>query len=89
MERLTDVKINKVINALSGSCDEMTQTFDEVAEYYEWGFTYDDLTTAEEMRIDAALDNAIFNCAVCGWWCDMGDMAENCDEWTCSDCGDK
>ena len=33
------------------------------------------------------LDNVIFQCATCGWWCDIGDQGETDDgEMHCTDC---
>ena len=32
------------------------------------------------------IDNLMFLCELCGWWCEIGDMHENEDQ-TCSSCG--
>jgi hypothetical protein len=34
------------------------------------------------------LDNQIFECCCCGWWCDLGEVASHPDsgEDVCSDC---
>jgi hypothetical protein len=31
------------------------------------------------------LDNQIFCCEQCNWWCELSEMADN-DDWECRDC---
>lgn len=93
MQRLTDVRINQVIDGLQGTCADMAGMFDQIAEFYEFGFEFDDLNTEEEMRFCQTLDNALFLCSACGWWCESGDWVDdsmpgwNPNEETCLDCG--
>lgn len=48
----------------------------------DFGFTWDQMTTAD----CAELDDRVFCCEVCGWWCGIDEMSE--DSWTCRDCKD-
>ncbi len=95
MSRLTQERINQVIQGLQGTCADMAGMFDEIAEFYEFGFEFDDLNRAEEMEFCTALDNALFLCSVCGWWCEAGDWVTpdepgyNANEETCSQCGEE
>ena len=35
------------------------------------------------------LDEIVFECTVCNWWCEQSEMAEDCgNEWVCQDCAD-
>lgn len=34
------------------------------------------------------LDNHIFLCDVCGWWCELSEAAEDSDTVVCTDCYD-
>lgn len=69
---MTD-RVNEVINALEGSCGCL-----------------EDHATEEEMRSTeflAAIDDAIFCCATCGWWCEISELAEDeMGEQVCEDC---
>ena len=39
-----------------------------------------------EMLFWELVENFIFNCTQCGWWCETSDMAETEGEWICEDC---
>ncbi|BAV39236.1 hypothetical protein BPT24_111 [Tenacibaculum phage pT24] len=41
-----------------------------------------------ELNIDelGKIDNEIFNCAECGWWCEISEQAEDGDDSVCVDC---
>lgn len=60
--------VNEIIAELRGSCRAIYNVHED-----------DDLTL-EEYRMT---DNEIFECAVCGWWCEISEME---DEGVCSDC---
>ena len=41
----------------------------------------------EEFDMFQAFDDQIFNCAVCGWWCDESEQGHyNYGEPTCDEC---
>ncbi len=35
-----------------------------------------------------AIDEQIFECSVCGWWCELGEAVEKDDGDCCEDCSD-
>ena len=69
--------IEQLIERLRGTCDSM-QTHCEDLGLND----YDD-------DVCAAVDQEIFCCASCGWWCGQDEEASDeagLDEWTCRDC---
>lgn len=67
--------IAQVIGDLEGT----TQSIDDCLPE---GMIYEDLTAADHTAIDAA----IFECEVCGWWVSRDDESEHAAD-TCQDCG--
>jgi len=70
-------RIEKLIESLRGTCDSMTTKAEDL--------DLDDLDEA----VTGAVDEAIFCCASCGWWCEQDEEASeeyDLDEWTCRDC---
>lgn len=89
--RLTDERIEQVLSDIQGSCKDFAQAFDETAEFYNFGFYYDDLDTEELHRFHASLDNTYFECVECGWWNEVGDYAKKQDDPSgdrCASCGE-
>jgi len=78
--RAENFNIQNVIDRLQGTC---ANTLDSaISELYE-GMGEEDLTE-EEL---ASVDNEIFECATCGWWCEMSENAETDDgEMHCREC---
>lgn len=69
-----------IVDELQGTCGSL----DEVAEYYG----LDAMTTE---GLTEYVDERIFCCTVCGWWCPQDEEASEdagLDEWTCRDCVD-
>jgi hypothetical protein len=73
----TQKRIDAIISHLQGTCNTLNSA----------------LTEKEQTDIELlnAIDDAIFECDTCGWWCEMG--AENCatccertGEETCNEC---
>ena len=65
----------KVIYQLVGSCDSLEQVLEN-----------NEVTELEDNDAFLTyLDNEIFRCDCCGWWCAISEMAEN-DNWECRDC---
>jgi len=83
----TKVKINidEIIEYLQGSC----KSLDEAVDTFYPGLDSMDL---EDEHYEA-IDNALFLCEECGWWCEVGDYAMDQDmeivgENICGDCGE-
>jgi len=69
--------IQKVVDELRGSCDSLQS----VAERHG-------LDPDSELLTDA-VDQQIFLCSECGWWCEMHEEVSafaGLDEWTCRQC---
>lgn len=76
-----------LIYRLNGSCDDIMAVIDNDIED-------GDITREEfhdnEMAILEQVDNAIFNCARCGWWfelCELEDSEEG--DLVCSSCNEE
>ena len=72
---LNEEQLNKLINHLQGSCDN-------IDSYIEEEFDADSLSTENY----ATIDQAIFLCDECGWWCSQDENSEKVEEWVCEDC---
>jgi len=45
--------------------------------------------SSDDEEVTAAVDQQIFNCTQCGWWCEIDEKASDdhgLDEWTCRQC---
>jgi hypothetical protein len=76
--------ITLIIEALRGTADSIDTVACRVYELEEFDFTAD--CTAAELSI---LDNEIFECAECGWWCEMSEVSTHNsgdDGDYCKDC---
>jgi len=72
--------LDAIAENLRGQCVHDIEFFCE-----ERGINYDDLTLEDLQYID----NIVFCCAGCGWWCEIGDVADgDQQELYCSDCGE-
>lgn len=58
--------IEKICDDLKGQC---TKDLREVCEYY--GINSDNLTKEDYWYIN----NEVFECDICGWWCDIADLS--------------
>lgn len=67
-------RIEQIIEDLKGTCDSL----DGVCGNYD--------IDSMDLSIDELeqLDQEIFNCETCGWWCETSEMSE--DENVCEDC---
>jgi hypothetical protein len=70
--RIVDFDIQPLVDALLGTCDRIE---DHLPEGMDW----DDLTSSDH----DAIDNQIFRCETCGWWCESSEEDDNGD---CEDC---
>jgi hypothetical protein len=66
---------DRLIYDLQGTCEGL-ESFLERHEKPE---------LADNMQFLRHLDNQIFCCEQCMWWCDLSEMADN-DNWECRDC---
>lgn len=70
-------KISAVIDALRGTCE----TLDHVADQHN--------IDPMDASLCDAIDQEIFKCNDCGWWCEMHEEVSafaDIDEWTCRQC---
>lgn len=69
---LTTEQVNALADRLNGTADSLDAALDEL-----------------QLRVEpadlVALDQIVFLCDECSWWCEASDMAEG-DEWICGDC---
>lgn len=72
--------LEAIAEDLRGQCVHDIEFFCE-----ERGINYDDLTLEDLQYID----NIVFYCAGCGWWCEITDIADgDQQELYCIDCGE-
>lgn len=68
----------KVVYQLNGSCDSLEQVLEnnEVPELFD-----------NDAFLEY-LDNEIFRCTCCSWWCPVSETSENDNDgdWVCRDC---
>lgn len=65
----------KLIYELNGTCDSIEHVLEK----------YEALELQDHMPFLNYLDNEIFRCACCSWWCTISEMSENSDD-ECRDC---
>lgn len=46
-----------------------------------------DLGVEETKELCEGVDQEVFCCESCGWWCDQSEMSDK--DWTCDDCHDE
>lgn len=72
-------KIETLIDRLRGTTESMTAVCEDL-----------DLDDTDS-EVCAAVDQEIFCCTLCGWWCPQDEESSEeagLDEWTCWDCVD-
>lgn len=69
-------KIQRVIDSLRGSTDSIEATCEEE------DLNYDDELRQPEFNM---IDEQIFLCETCGWWCETSEMSQDVDS-VCNDC---
>jgi hypothetical protein len=75
---ITPEQLQELIDYLQGTCQNIATALEDI------GFTEDDLAIADFMEID----QQIFLCVVCGWWCEASESDGESEEPTCQDCYD-
>ena len=70
----------KIIDGLNGTCDGLHSHLDRVGR--------EDL--ADNETFTAMLDDQIFECSECGWWCEQGEANDiGTGEDACNDCANE
>lgn len=79
--KFTNSQLEELIQSLSGSSDTLSGAIEEL---FGSDFSEDDLTDDDHNYID----NQIFLCTECGWWCEIHEESEECldGERICKDC---
>lgn len=79
MTRPTDFNVQTLIDDLQGSCATIEERLPD-------GMEWNDLTKEDH----AAIDEDIFCCEDCGWWCTTDEANENpnCGGDICNDCAE-
>lgn len=71
-------QLGELIDHLTGTCINLDTALEELFE-----LDFNDISEDTLHELDAL----IFNCATCGWWCDIADMGdEDILEYSCNDC---
>lgn len=73
---ITEKQASELIEALQGTCDGIDDQLAKVLGIDDADYTY------LPEWVTAKLDEAIFNCEGCGWWCEASE--EN--DGLCADC---
>jgi len=81
--RATDFDLDKIVEQCRGTCMETID--DAIREHYP-DMSEDDLTEADLAQID----NEIFTCNECGWWCESSEaqLDEQASDIICEDCAE-
>lgn len=69
--------LDDICSSLSGTCLNSVEQ-----ECENRGISYNDLTLENFDYID----EQIFNCEECGWWCDTSELNDTYGEQLCDDC---
>lgn len=70
--------VQELIDYLQGT----TNTLDDGMETLYSGMDFEELTEEDHDQID----NQIFECEVCGWWCEISEQHEGEENGICDDC---
>lgn len=74
--------VNQIIDTCQGTC---TETIQSALDFYYPGMSEDDLTDDDW----AEINDCIFHCPECNWWCEISQMSVNTNglgEDICEDC---
>lgn len=74
---LTAAQMEELCNHLRGSCGTLYGALLSL-----FGMEQESLTSLDE----AEFDSMLFLCSICGWWCDVEELAENDGDQSCHDC---
>ena len=76
--KFTRENIDELIQYLQGSCNSLDEGIQTILGDY-------DSTDLSPENCDQ-IDNEIFLCTGCGWWCEVSEMSEEDDEQVCVEC---
>lgn len=76
---------NEMIDELRGTC--MRDPVSLADEYIEEGRMKAEFWEQNELAIVRLVDDEIFSCDTCGWWCEMSEMSEQ--GMVCDQCNDE
>lgn len=64
-------RMQEIVDNLNGTCSSILNVLNEGEE--------------ETKELNDYIDQRIFECETCGWWCELSEMSES-EEWSCTDC---
>ena len=68
-------RAQEIVSQLTGSCQDVQSALHDGEDEYD-------------PVLVEVLDDNIFNCAVCGWWCENEEMSDDEDGPKCNDCAE-
>lgn len=66
---------NFIIDQIRGTCDSIEQVL----------YTHDAEDLQDHLPFFQELDQQIFRCECCGWWCEISEMSDS-GNWACEGC---
>ena len=79
MTLLSNDKLEAIVERLEGQClIDLEQAMEEEGVIH----LLDDTDTLQQ------IDERIFQCEQCGWWCSTDELHDDSNEKTCEDCSD-
>jgi hypothetical protein len=78
---------NEIIDELTGTC--MRDPVSLADEYIEEGRMKAEFWEQNELAIVRLVDDEIFSCDACGWWCEMSEMSDSEQGMVCDQCNDE
>lgn len=93
--KLIDRVASIIVEDLSGGHDSLDEQFvfsalhyrlKRIAEDKEFDPRIQRIFDKYNKIICDTVDDQIFKCCVCDWWCETHEQADDCDEPTCEDC---
>ena len=90
---LTQAEIKEIVEDLQGTCKSLDQAICDVVDQRVGNDRIYGLEgVVNWTQLCSYLDDRLFLCAKCGWWCEAGDYAEHQPDPDngdiCSDCGE-
>ncbi len=81
MRDLTPTQVNELYQTLVGTCQDIDVELDLL-------FDIPNITELSDDTLEE-IDQLMFNCSHCGWWCEAGEAVEGPgDEDICEDCAE-